>query len=173
VDWTREETGLLGAHQMVAVFTGNVSRKWRCAACGVTAEHWFNAQSRYEARPAWVDWWAPDGRTWYTTADGCSEPPSCPLPDVEALCPWDDRAQRYAGAKGDVQLETAMRTWCETHECAVSECPEPGPYCPGRMAHEDGEPGRPGPCTGREDTCQCMCPACCGDTPDVWGAPVY
>ena len=76
---------------------------------------------------------------------------------------------RYDGPKGDVQLDTALRTWCERHEMAVADCPEPGPYCPGRLAHEDGEPGRPGPCTGRENSCRCMCPACCGDTPDVWG----
>lgn len=28
-------------------------------------------------------------------------------------------------------------------------------------------------CTQRRSTCRCMCPHCCGDTPDVWGAPVY
>jgi len=166
-----EETNLLGSHQMVAGHQDHVVRHWRCTACGVEAAHWFNAQSRYETR-RWVDWRAPDGRTWYTEPGGFTDPPSCPLPAVEALCPWDDRAQLYAGATGDVQLDTAMRTWCETHQSAVSECPEPGPYCPGRMAHEDGEEGRPGPCTGRENTCRCMCPPCCGDTPDMYGCEV-
>lgn len=166
---TVDQARMLGQHQMVAGHQDHVVRNWRCTVCGVTAAHWFNAQSRYETR-RWIDWKAPDGRTWYTDdRDGYSGPPSCPLPGVEARCPWDDRAQRYAGAKGDVQLETAMRTWCERHEMAVADCPEPGPYCPGAAAHEDGEPGMPGPCTGRENTCRCMCPACCGDTPDVWG----
>lgn len=84
---------------------------------------------------------------------------------VEALCPWMDGAMRYAGAKGDEQLDVAMRTWCGTHQSAVSECPEPGPYCYGYPAHE----GQPDLCTGRENTCRCRCPACCGDTPAVWG----
>ncbi|WP_406723510.1 hypothetical protein WJ438_00780 [Streptomyces sp. GD-15H] len=76
---------------------------------------------------------------------------------------------RYTGAKDEVQLATAMTTWCDTHEMAVADCPELGPYCPGRLAHQDGEKGRPGPCTGRENSCRCMCPACCGDTLNVWG----
>jgi hypothetical protein len=143
-----------------------------CAACGVLASLWWDQQPRHgigDLAREWVDWRAPDGRTWYTTPGGYSQPPPCQLPVVEALCPWDDKAERYAGAKGDVQLATALVTWCERHEMAVADCPEPGPYCPGWMAHEDGEPGRPGPCTGRENSCRCMCPACCGDTPDVWG----
>jgi hypothetical protein len=94
---------------------------------------------------------------------------SCPPPPVEALCPWVDGAMRYDGAKGDVQLATALVTWCDTHEMAVADCPEPGPWRPGRPAHGDGGPG---PCTGRADTCRCMCPACCGDTPYVWGYEV-
>jgi hypothetical protein len=28
-------------------------------------------------------------------------------------------------------------------------------------------------CTQRDSTCRCMCPACCGDTPEVWGGPVH
>lgn len=167
-----EDAHLLGDHDMTPGHRDNVMRNWRCAKCGVQAAHWFNAQSRYETR-RWIDWKAPDGRTWYTDArDGYSGPPSCPLPTVEALCPWRDDAMRYDGPTGDVQLDTAMRTWCETHECAVSECPEPGPYCPGWRAHEDGEEGHPGPCTGRENTCRCMCPPCCGDTPDMYGCEV-
>ncbi|MDX3126565.1 hypothetical protein [Streptomyces scabiei] len=140
----------------------------RCTACGVTATRRRDQAAR-QGVAEWTDWLAPDGRTWWTTPGGDEEPPSCPLPGVEALCPWEDGAERYAGAKGDVQLDTGMRTWCETHQLAVSECPEPGPHCPGWMAHEDGEPGRPGPCTGRENTCRCMCPPCCGDTPDMYG----
>jgi hypothetical protein len=163
-----EPPGLLGGHQMVAGHQDHVVRNWRCTACGVKAAHWFNAQSRYATR-RWVDWRAPDGRTWCTEPGGFTEPPSCPLPVVEALCPWRDDAMRYAGATGDVQLDTAMRTWCDTHERAVSDCTDPGRYCPGRLAHEDGEEGRPGPCTGREDSCRCMCPPCCGDTPDMYG----
>lgn len=164
-----DQGSLLGAHQMVAGHQNETVRNWRCTECGVSAAHWFNAQSRYETR-RWIDWRAPDGRTWYTDfCDDYSDPPSCPLPTVDAVCPWEDYAPRYAGATGDVQLDTAMRTWCTRHEQAVSECTDPGPYCPGRMAHEYGEPGRPGPCTGRENTCRCMCPACCGDTPDMYG----
>lgn len=166
---TTEQPGILGDHQMALVRQDHVARAWRCTECGVEAQHWFAAQSRYETR-RWIDWKAPDGRTWYTDfRDGYSGPPSCPLPTVDAVCPWEDYAPRYAGATGDVQLETAMRTWCTRHEQAVSECTDPGPHCLGRMAHEDGEPGRPGPCTGWENTCRCMCPACCGDTPDMYG----
>ena len=146
---------------------GPSSGTQRCTACGITAHHMPTIRHRYGVWPANTTWRAPDGRTWETQLD---EPaPSCPPPDVEALCPWEDGAMRYDGPKGDVQLDTALRTWCERHEMAVADCPEPGPYCPGRLAHEDGEPGRPGPCTGRENSCRCMCPACCGDTPDVWG----
>jgi len=153
----------------------------RCAACGVTI--WRRTATRSRSGPSmWLEWHAPDGRdwssfpekggweTWPNPEEGA---PSCPPQEVEAKCPWEEDARRYGKAWGDAQLDTAMRTWCERHQTAVADCPEPGPYCPGRLAHEDGEPGRPGPCTGREDTCRCMCPACCGDTPDVWGAPVY
>jgi hypothetical protein len=153
---------MLGLHQMVAVYNG----AWRCTACGIAATRRHNPRSPYGIR-LWVDWRAPDDRTWMTVPG--EEAPSCPPPAVEALCPWLDSAMRYAGPKGDVQLDTAMRTWCETHQCAVSECPEPGPYCPGAAAHSDGEEGYPGPCTGRENSCRCMCPACCGDTPDMYG----
>lgn len=139
----------------------------RCPSCGVVAV--LHNDRRYGP---WTEYVMPAGWSWHAL-DGSDGPPPCPPPPVEALCPWEPGAQRYVRAKGDDQLDTAMRTWCERHECAVSECPEPGPPCPGALAHEDGEPGRPGPCTGREDSCRCMCPACCGDTPDVWGAPVY
>jgi hypothetical protein len=139
----------------------------RCTACQVTVIQ--HRGGRYNPR-WWLEYRMPSGWSW-SAPDGGDGPPPCPPPPVEALCPWEPDAMRYARAKGDDQLETAMRTWCGTHECAVSECPErpePGLYCPGVMTHEDGEPGRPGPCTGRENTCRCMCPACC-DTPDVYG----
>lgn len=171
---TTEERGVLGDHQMAPVRQDHIVRTWRCTGCGVEATHWFNAQSRYETR-RWIDWKAPDGRTWYTDHhDGYGDPPTCPLPGVEALCPWDIFAHRYDGAWGDAQLDTAMRTWCERHQQAISECVDPGPLCPGHDVHMDEngnevEPGRPGPCTGREESCRCMCPACCGDTPDMYG----
>ncbi|WP_329376241.1 hypothetical protein [Streptomyces sp. NBC_01483] len=149
-------------HQMVDVFE---DRK-RCTACGVVAVLQYNPQSQSDTK-AWTDWRAPDGRTWLTTPGGYIQPPSCPLPGVEALCPWEDRAMRYAGPKGDVQLDTAMQTWCERHQVAVADCPEPGPYCPGALAHE-GEDDDSG-CTGRENSCRCRCPACCGDDPHTWG----
>jgi hypothetical protein len=138
----------------------------RCTTCGMVARYQTKRRDQY-GMTAWTEWRAPDGRDWLTQDE---EPaPSCPPPPVEALCPWRDDVMLYAGPKGDVQLATAMATWCETHQGAVSDCPKPGPYCPGALAHEDGEEGQPGPCTGRENTCKCMCPACCGDTPDVWG----
>ncbi|MBL1115453.1 hypothetical protein JK364_24075 [Streptomyces sp. 110] len=167
-------TDMLGDHQMVAVRQDAVVRIWRCAACDVRVEFWFNAQSRYERRQ-WVDWKAPDGRTWYTEPGGYSEAPSCPLPSVEVVCLWRRDAQLYDGAKGEVQLAAAMATWCDTHQMAVADCPEPGPYCPGILAHDlEGDGTRvDGKCTGRENSCRCMCPSCCGDTPDVWGARVY
>lgn len=165
-----DQASLLGAHQMQAGHQNETVRNWRCTECGVTAAHWFNAQSRYETR-RWIDWRALDGRTWYTEPGDGSEPPSCPLPGVEAVCPWRFDAQLYAGAKGDVQLATALRTWCEKHQMAVADCPEPGPYCPGMPHHDltgDGTRTHRG-CTGREKSCQCRCPACCGDTPDMYG----
>jgi len=151
----------------------------RCSVCGVTV--WWRQASRREPGPdqTWLQWYAPDGRDWSSFPEGGgwvtypNDAPSCPPQDVEAACPWEENARRYGHVWGDVQLETAQRTWCSRHEMAVADCPEPGPPCPGWMAHEDGEPGMPGPCTGRENACECMCPACCGDTPDVWGAPVY
>jgi hypothetical protein len=133
----------------------------RCPACGVTATRHHDTRyglgwwTEYKTASGW-SWWAPD--------DG---PPPCPPPPVEALCPWELGAMRYAGAKGDDQLDTAMRTWCAAHERAVSECVDPGSVCWGAAAHEGGEPG--GPCTGLEESCECMCPACCGDTPDMYG----
>ncbi|WP_158706623.1 hypothetical protein, partial [Streptomyces alboviridis] len=149
----------------------------RCADCGITV--WRRLTPRHEPGPReWLAWLAPDGRDWSSFPEGDGwvtwpnpeeGAPSCPPQDVEAKCPWEENARRYGRAWGDVQLQAAMRTWCDTHQCVVSDCPEPGPYCPGWQAHEEGEPGRPGPCTGREDSCKCMCPACCGDTPDVWG----
>lgn len=148
----------------------------RCLDCDLTESRSVITHHQHGAA-SYVEWGAPDGRRWHTGLDGQVWPrpggpngvPTCPPPDAEALCPWDDNAFRHAGAWGDAQLDTAMRTWCDRHERAVSECVEPGPYCPGRDAHLDGESGGPGPCTGREDTCRCMCPACCGDTPDVYG----
>ncbi|MEW2187736.1 hypothetical protein AB0900_31095 [Streptomyces cellulosae] len=170
-----EQAGLLGDHRMRLVRQDAAVRVWECTGCGVRAEYWFNAQSRYETQ-RWVDWRAPDGRTWYTDArGGYTGPPSCPLPVVEAVCPWRRDAQLYDGPKGEVQLSAALTAWCNTHECAVADCPEPGPYCPGILAHNlDGDGIRTDDgCTGREQSCRCMCPACCGDTPDVWGAPSY
>ena len=147
----------------------------RCTVCGVTV--WRRRTAGHERGPRkWLEWLSPDGRDWSSLPEGDAwvtypdgRAPSCPPQGVEALCPWEENARRYGHTWGDVQLETALRTWCERHQMAVADCPEPGPYCPGAAAHEDGEEGRPGPCTGREDSCRCMCPACCGDTPDVWG----
>ncbi len=169
-----------GTHVQLADITGQHRLQGdqdagRCTGCGVTV--WRRRTSSHKLGPRqWLEWLAPDGRDWSSfPTDGGWESypdgsaPSCPPQEVEAQCPWKDNARRYGGVWGDVQLATAMRTWCETHECAVSECPEPGLYCPGRSAHEDGEEGRPGSCTGREDSCRCMCPACCGDTPDMYG----
>ncbi|MEU2426948.1 hypothetical protein ABZ619_39050 [Streptomyces sp. NPDC007851] len=138
----------------------------RCAVCAVTVVQHLGSR----LHPAWLEYRMPSGWSWHAE-DGSGTPPPCPPPPVEALCPWDDRAMRYARAKGDDQLDTALRTWCATHECAVADCPEPGPHCPGALLHEDGEPWQSGPCTGRENSCQCTCPACCGDTPDMYGAP--
>lgn len=144
----------------------------RCPDCGVTV--WRRTTPRHEAGPReWLQWHAPDGRDWssfpedggwVTYPDG--QAPSCPPQGVEARCPWEDNARRYGHVWGDVQLETAMRTWCERHQMAVADCPEPGPLCRGADGNCMWGEGR---CTGREDTCRCMCPACCGDTPDVWG----
>lgn len=149
-----------------------------CADCGITVWRRTAPIDQAGARQ-YFEWLAPDGRHWtsFPEDEGWvtypDTAPSCPPQDVEARCPWEEDARRYGHAWGDVQLETAQRTWCTRHEMAVADCPAPGPYCPGMLAHEDGEEGRPGPCTGREDSCQCMCPACCGDTPDMYGAPVY
>ena len=162
VNDTNTAPTMLGAHQMTTLHLDG----WRCTACGIHATRHRDPRNQHGIHLR-VHWRAPDDRTWLTIPG--DEAPSCPPPTVEALCPWEDNAQLYAGAKGDAQLDTAMRTWCPTHQRAVSECPEPGPYCPGAAAHADGEEGQPGPCTGRENTCRCMCPACCGDTPDVWG----
>lgn len=163
------EASMLGAHRLEG---GDDAA--RCVSCGIHV--WRRTTPRHEPGPrTWLQWYAPDGRDWssFPEADGWvtypDSAPSCPPQTVEARCPWEENARRYGHAWGDVQLETAMRTWCERHEMTVADCPEPGPYCPGWPAHEDGEEGRPGPCTGREDSCRCMCPACCGDTPDMYG----
>lgn len=147
----------------------------QCTACGVTI--WSRTAPRQfgHGTQTWLHWYAPDGRDWdsfpeegrwVTYPDAA---PSCPPQEVEAACPWDEDARRYGGVWGEVQLQSAMRTWCDRHQMNVSDCPEPGPHCPGAPAHEDGEEGQPGPCTGRENTCKCMCHACCGDTPDMYG----
>jgi hypothetical protein len=135
----------------------------RCPECGVSA-----VRHRSREYGPWVEYRMPSGWSWHA-ADGVEGPPPCPPPPVEALCPWDWTSMRYAGAKGDDQLDTAMRTWCVTHERAVSECVDPGPVCPGALAHEEEGQGVWAKCTGREDTCRCRCSACCGDTPDVYG----
>ena len=143
----------------------------RCVSCGITI--WKRTTPRHEQGPrVWLQWHAPDGRDWSSFPEGDgwetypNDAPSCPPQDVEAQCPWEESARRYGHVWGDVQLETAQRTWCERHEMAVADCPEPGPVCRGA----DGECmwGQER-CTGREDTCRCMCPVCVGDTPDVWG----
>jgi hypothetical protein len=144
----------------------------RCPDCGVTV--WRRTTPSHKDGPReWLQWHAPDGRDWssfpedggwVTYPDG--QAPSCPPQGVEARCPWEDNARRYGHVWGDVQLETAMRTWCETHQMAVADCPEPGPGCQGADGSCMWEAGR---CTGREDTCRCMCPVCCGDTPDMYG----
>lgn len=144
-----------GRHQWARVHEG----RFECPVCGVAATR--HRDRRYGA---WTEYRVASGWTWHT-----GTAPPCPPPPVEALCPWDWMSMRYAGAKGDDQLDTAMRTWCERHQQAVSECEEPGPACPGASAHEDGEACRSGQCTGWEQTCRCMCPACCGDTPDMYG----
>ncbi|NUR01315.1 MAG: hypothetical protein HOY79_33765 [Streptomyces sp.] len=83
----------------------------------------------------------------------------------------------------DERLDVAERLWCVTHESAMSECthppvtgwqagivsrpsadPEPGP-CRGA----DGGCGWRGRCTGMEDTCDCGCPVCLGETPQDYG----
>lgn len=146
----------------------------RCADCGVTV--WRRVAASHEPGPReWLSWLAPDGRDWSSFPEGGGwvtypdAAPACPPADVEARCPWEEDARRYGHVWGEVQLESALRTWCERHEMAVADCPEPGPECPGWPAHEGGEPGMPGPCTGREDSCRCACPPCCGDTPDMYG----
>jgi len=150
-----------------------VGREYRrCLDCGVAATRWWRQRSRFGVEELeWVDWVGPDGRTWHTAPGDHMGPPACPLPTVEALCPWEPDARRYDHAWGDAQLDVGMRTWCARHEMAVADCPNPGPPCPGVLAHEDGEPGRPGPCTGYEESCRCMCPGCLDETPDMYGAP--
>ncbi|KFG02756.1 hypothetical protein IQ62_00120 [Streptomyces scabiei] len=143
----------------------------RCADCGVSV--WRRLTAAHEpGHLEWFQWHGPDGRDWsslpgeggwVTYPDGRA--PSCPPQSVEARCPWEENARRYGHVWGDVQLATAMRTWCERHQMAVSECPEPGPVCLGAEGNCMWE----GRCTGREDTCRCMCPVCCGDTPDMYG----
>ena len=143
----------------------------RCADCGVTV--WRRVAAVHEAGPReWLEWHAPDGRGWSSFPEGDgwvtypNDAPSCPPQDVEARCPWEEDARRYGHVWGDVQLETAQRTWCERHQMAVADCPEPGAVCRGADGNCMWGAGR---CTGREDTCRCMCPVCVGDTPDVYG----
>lgn len=146
----------------------------RCADCGIYV--WRRVTPRRDPGPReWLEWYAPDGRKWssfpedegwVTYPDPETGAPSCPPQEVEARCPWEENARRYGHVWGDVQLETAMRTWCERHEMAVADCPEPGPVC--RGADGDCMWGAER-CTGKEDTCRCMCPVCVGDTPDMYG----
>ena len=143
----------------------------RCVSCGVTV--WRRLAPRHEPGPrTWLEWLAPDGRDWSSFPEGDgwvtypNDAPSCPPQDVEARCPWEDNARRYGHVWGDVQLETAQRTWCDRHEMAVADCPEPGPVCRGADGDCMWGPER---CTGKEDTCRCMCPVCVGDTPDMYG----
>lgn len=143
----------------------------RCTACGVSV--WRRQTPPQEAGPReYFAWLAPDGRDWTSFLEGGGwvtypeAAPACPPDQVDARCPWEEDARRYGRVWGDVQLETALRTWCGRHEMAVSDCPEPGPVCRGADGACMWGPDR---CTGREDTCRCMCPACVGDTPDVWG----
>lgn len=167
-----ELAAILNLHQL----QGDEDAK-RCTACGVTI--WSRTAPRQfgPGTQAWLEWLALDGRNWNSFPEGGTwvtypdeRAPSCPPQGVEARCPWEEDARRYGGVWGEAQHETAMRTWCKTHQMAVADCHEPGPYCPGHLHHEQtGEEGRPGPCTGREDTCKCMCPVCCGDTPDMYG----
>ena len=168
-DTAVSESALLGAHRL----QGGEDAK-RCLSCGIHV--WRRVTPRHEPGPrVWFQWYAPDGRDWSSFPEGdgwVSYPdagPSCPPQEVEARCPWEEDARRYGRAWGDVQLEVAQRTWCERHQMAVADCPEPGPVCQGAGGNCAWE----GRCTGRENTCECACPACCGDTPDVWGAPVY
>lgn len=143
-------------HRWVAVW----EQEKRCPDCGVTAR-----RHRSREHGWWTDYITAGGWSWHAD-DGSEGPPPCPPPPVEALCPWELGAMRYAGPKGEEQLDTAMRTWCERHECAVSECPERPEPCQGADGNCAWGHGR---CTGDEDTCRCMCPVCVGDTPDVWG----
>ncbi|MER7068922.1 MULTISPECIES: hypothetical protein [unclassified Streptomyces] len=160
-------------HRLVDVHTNRKD----CTECGIVVTQHSRAGSRYASAyqvKRWITWAAPDGRRWETYPDGNfpdAVPPSCPPPGVEALCPWRPDAMQYRGAKGRVQHETAKRTWCDTHQCAVNDCPEPGPLCYGAFHHNlNGDGTRTaGRCTGRQDSCRCMCPSCCGDTPDMYG----
>lgn len=179
--WTPGDRAAVEAFQAYLAAKAGDTHRWeragedrnRCAACGVSA-----VQHRSREYGPWVEYRMPSGWSW-CAPDGGDGPPPCPPPPVEARCPWELGAMRYAGARGDDQLDTAMRTWCERHEQAVSECEDPGPWCPGARPDDDDPlavpvpcgTGRPGPCTGFERSCRCMCPACCGDTPNVWGAP--
>lgn len=146
----------------------------RCLSCGVSV--WVRHALRGTPGPRiWLEWYAPDGRDWSSFPEGDGwvtypDPeagaPSCPPQDVEARCPWQEGARRYGRAWGEVQLETAMRTWCGRHEMAVADCPEPGPVC---LGADGGCMWGPQRCTGRENTCRCMCPVCLGETPQDYG----
>lgn len=160
------EAGVLGVHRLEG--DGDAAR---CVSCGVQV--WRRATARHEPGPrVWLQWYAPDGREWssFPEADGWvtypDAAPACPPQDVEVRCPWEKDARRYGHVWGDVQLETALRTWCARHEMAVADCPEPGAPCLGADGDCMWGPER---CTGLEGTCRCMCPVCVGDTPDVWG----
>jgi hypothetical protein len=145
----------------------------RCIDCGVLVWRRLDTRGRGEANVrGWLEWLAPDGRDWSSFPEGDGwvtypdSAPTCPPQAVEARCPWEPDARRYGRAWGDVQLEAAMQTWCERHQVAVAECPNPGPPCRGADGNCAWGEGR---CTGDGDTCRCMCPVCVGDTPDVWG----
>lgn len=160
------EAALLGVHRLKGADDAA-----RCVSCGVTV--WRRTTPRHEpGPPIWLQWNAPDGRDWssFPEAGGWvtypDAAPSCPPQEVEARCPWEEKARRYGHVWSDVQLETAQRTWCGRHEMAVADCPEPGPLC--RGADGDCMWGEER-CTGREDTCRCMCPVCVGDDPETWG----
>ncbi|MDX2998140.1 hypothetical protein PV382_23940 [Streptomyces scabiei] len=134
---------------------------------------WRRVAAHHDHGPReWLSWLAPDGRDWSSFPEGDGwvtypdgQAPSCPPQEVEARCPWEEDARRYGHVWGEVQLETAMRTWCETHQMAVADCPEPVHPCQGA----DGRCMWKGRCTGREDSCRCLCPVCCGDIPDMYG----
>lgn len=82
---------------------------------------------------------------------------------AEGRCTWGQCGQRRDSCQ------------CRCAQCRrqTSSAPrvELRDRCLGYQHHEDEDDWDR--CTGRRGTCRCGCPACCGDTPDVWGAPVY